>query len=922
MHTLEHSYYGLRDPDNYNPESNTSGNQSCPVSGESGAGKTVACGFIMKYLAKLSDWRLAELGKTKNPDEKDITSLVAGVSPFLEGFGNAKTTMNDNSSRFGKFTKILFNDGMIVGAEMDCYLLEKARLVDQGEHERNYHVFYGLIKGATAEEQAKYKFNKVEDYDMLMHGHTPVIEHETKADGSNTYDADRMNNPLAKDPDDTGFRAAFKNAQVDEAAQCIIWDAIAGMLKLSQLRFEACKNDKGEDASKVVNTDVAKEIETLWGIKDLAEKVVLFKLTCGSTIILKPMTPGGSNDNRNALLKAYYGHIFDWLFDGVANVVLKPEGSDEGFVGLLDIFGFEVFKKNSIEQLCINFANEKLQKLFNDHVFNTEKDTYKAQGISDDCIPPYVCLFCVVCVCVSLRIHRTTHTHTHTLTQLRYTYTDKTTHTHTHTHTHTRNRYKDNTPCCNLVERHAHGFMGVLPHINDKKPKETAEETAKEEEKYCADLIKQWGRKAGMNKKCKTKREKMASECFYAKKARGNKWFIIRHFAGDVKYFVEGWVTKNVDKLADQLTEMMQASTVPFVKEMFSGGDDKKKGGNTIAKQFLTSLSKLAKTLEATNPHYVKCVKPNDIHFRPVDGKAAFNAWKTYRQLKFAGVMEVCKIKLQGYSFRCEYGKFWNGRCVPNKYHVFAGLDENMDPQAGCEALCKLIMPGPVVSKIDGKARETWVLGKTWLFGKDYLSDTFTKWHQSKVVTIVQRIVRYYTFTPRLKRAIFASGLIVKRWKRKLKLRTIVLCQKFNLTGHHVYTLRNERGILLNLSLLLQSQKIDSGKCSTNMFLYTNDFSKSKQTFFHLLHHDVCSKFFSDLLNLHRSNGVQRCLTIEMYDTSPRLGQGEICIVVTPSFLYFHCSIFHQLQTTEFISCTVPSCKCTVRQVPVCSSAS
>ena len=80
--------------------------------------------------------------------------------------------------------------------------------------------------------------------------------------------------------------------------------------------------------------------------------------------------------------------------------------------------------------------------------------------------------------------------------------------------------------------------MGVLPHVNDKKPKDTAEETAKEEEKYCADLIKQWGRKAGMNKKCKTKREKLASECFYAKKARGNKWFIIRHFAGDVKYYV------------------------------------------------------------------------------------------------------------------------------------------------------------------------------------------------------------------------------------------------------------------------------------------------------------------------------------------------------------------------------------------------
>jgi len=314
--------------------------------------------------------------------------------------------------------------------------------------------------------------------------------------------------------------------------------------------------------------------------------------------------------------------------------------------------------------------------------------------------------------------------------------------------------------------------MGVLPHIDDVKPKKTPEETAKQDEKYCADLIKQWGRKAGVNKKCKSKKEKMASECFYAKKARGSKYFIIRHFAGDVKYYVEGWVTKNVDKLPEQLEEMMLASKVPFVKHVFTSGGGKK-GAKTISKQFLSSLAQLAKTLEATNPHYVKCVKPNDIHFRPVDGKASFNAWKTYRQLKFAGVMEVCKIKLQGYSFRCDYSKFWNKRCVPNKYHVFADLDASIDPQEGCEALCKLIMPPPQVSKIDGKERPTWVSGKSWLFGKDYLQDKFTKWHQSKVVTIVQKVVRYYTFQPTLQRAIYASGLIIKRWKRKLKLRLI-----------------------------------------------------------------------------------------------------------------------------------------------------
>ena len=113
------------------------------MSGESGAGKTVACGFIMKYLKKLSDWRKIEL-KEQQSDASgaDITALVAGVSPFLEAFGNAKTNMNDNSSRFGKFTKIWFSNGKIIGAEFEHYLLEKARLVDQGKGERNYHFLF------------------------------------------------------------------------------------------------------------------------------------------------------------------------------------------------------------------------------------------------------------------------------------------------------------------------------------------------------------------------------------------------------------------------------------------------------------------------------------------------------------------------------------------------------------------------------------------------------------------------------------------------------------------------------------------------------------------------------------------------------------------------------------------------------------
>lgn len=715
--TAHFAYWGLRDPDNFNALHAKSRNQSCPVSGESGAGKTVSCGFIMKYLAKLSDWRMAELGLKKDPSKPDTTALVAGVSPFLEGFGNAKTTMNNNSSRFGKFTKILFRDGMIKGAEMVRYLLEKGRLVEQGVHERNFHIFYGFVKGASAEERKRYKLKRVEDYKILMRGNTPTIETE-----SPTYDVDRMNNPLSDDPDDTGYRAALRAAGVGDDAQRVLWDCLVAMMMLGNVNFEVDSTRvQGMDSSKVSNKKVCDEVERLLGVDDLAEQLVIYRLITQTQTIDKPVSIIGANDNRNALIKALYGHIFQWLVVDVASGILKPEskGSEDGFIGLLDIFGFEVFKRNSMEQLCINFANEKLQKLFNDHIFQTERATYNSQGIPDDCIPPY----------------------------------------------------KDNTPCCHLVERSKDGFMGILPHLNDIRPAETIEENHRKDELYCRDLIKMWGREPGVNNKCKTKLEKNASKSFFARKNRGDKWFVVKHFAGDVKYWVDGWITKNQDKLPVQLDAIMKKSKMAFVRNLFRSGAKAK--GRTISKQFVTDLRRLATTLSHTNPHYVRCVKPNNIKFRPVDGKASFDAWKTHRQLKFAGVMEVCKIKLEGYPFRMEYEKFWNDRVKRHRYHVFAGVSGTLDAKSGCEAMCKIIMPPSHKSEVDGKERPTWMSGTTWLFGKDYLPDTFTKWLQAKVINIVHSCVRYYIFAPRLRRALYAQNVLGLAWRRKMKERQI-----------------------------------------------------------------------------------------------------------------------------------------------------
>jgi myosin heavy subunit len=404
--TAHFAYWGIRDPDQFNSQTAIEKgitNQSCPVSGESGAGKTVACGFIMKYLAKLSGWRMKELGEVAEEGAKDITKLIAGVSPFLEAFGNGKTTMNDNSSRFGKFTKIYIEDGKITGAGMEKYLLEKARLTSQGQHERNYHVFYGLLWGCTPEEKDKYKFEDTDarKFRMLVIGNTPMIEHEINKDGSYSYDLDRMNNDLHPDPDDTGYRAAFTAANVDKERQSKIWDCIAAIMKLGNVMFE--KDPDKKDGSRVISsikmdlrTDcfektppkvegsitvdgnaLCAEVDELLGTKALgcATQLIFYRMILSGKNLDCPQPVSGCNDNRNALQKTLYGNMFNWLFDSVANEVLAPEGgaSDTmAFCGLLDIFGFEVFKKIPSSS-CVLTLRTKSCSIFSTITFSVQK---------------------------------------------------------------------------------------------------------------------------------------------------------------------------------------------------------------------------------------------------------------------------------------------------------------------------------------------------------------------------------------------------------------------------------------------------------------------------------------------------------------------------------------------------------------------
>ena len=447
---------------------------------------------------------------------------------------------------------------------------------------------------------------------------TPTLEHR--------YDVDRMNAPLSSEPDDTGARAALTAAQVTTKRQHQLWKAVAAVINMSKIEY----SKKGAAGSEVKNKDYAKKVAGLLGLADQADKFCHF-LTIQRINIPpgehadKDCTPKVAGDNCNSLSKDIYDKCFTWLIEDVCNGVLLADGSKDAFVGLLDIFGFEVMPKNSIEQLCINFANEKLQWLFNEHVFDDERKTYLSEGLDDSVIPPH----------------------------------------------------NDTTPCCNLVvgmgtsKKAMLKIRGILPILDEKKTKKA---NHKEDAKFVQELCQLYGKKkkkpGELYKKAKTKQMKLASQYFYGNR-KYDHIFTIRHYAGDIEYNAFEFLHKNVDKLPNQLTEIMKTSKCNFLRKLYDpkfvdpddpddGDDDapkkkKRKKFDTLASNYIDQLKRLATTLKKTTPHYVRCVKPNDIKYRPVDGIAAFDDWKSYRQLLYAGVMEVVKIKKEGFPYRESY---------------------------------------------------------------------------------------------------------------------------------------------------------------------------------------------------------------------------------------------------------------------------
>ncbi|KDO26626.1 hypothetical protein SPRG_20562 [Saprolegnia parasitica CBS 223.65] len=331
--------------------------QSILVSGESGAGKTETVKIMMHHLASVSGG--GEKGST-------VIDQVLKSNPLLEAFGNAKTKRNDNSSRFGKFAQLQFDaSGYLIGARCETYLLEKSRVVGQTQGERNYHIFYQVFSLASELKKSLFLEGNVADYNFVKVGAGSRVD--------NT--------------DDSVFLQETKDAMdtigIDDREQHGIFEIVSAILNLGEVEF---RKETVEKCS-VLSLERVEAVAALLNTAASALQVTLCqrKMTAGGETYMIPLNVDQAADLRDAFAKGMYSHLFDWLVGRINRAICSTKNV-ASHIGLLDIFGFESFDHNGFEQLCINYANEKLQQKFNSDIFKTVQAEYVEEGIPLDLV--------------------------------------------------------------------------------------------------------------------------------------------------------------------------------------------------------------------------------------------------------------------------------------------------------------------------------------------------------------------------------------------------------------------------------------------------------------------------------------------------------------------------------------------------------
>jgi myosin-5 len=559
--------------------------QSILISGESGAGKTESTKIVMSYLTTLGGMGM----DNEKEGELSVMERVLQSNPVLEAFGNARTLRNDNSSRFGKFIELGFSRaGHLLGAKVETYLLEKVRIAFHATGERNYHIFYQLLRGATEEQKEKFGFSEGNTGGLEL----PMVFNLTKQGGAPQ---------LREYTDEASFEYTLKAMRAlgwsEELVENVM-SIIAGLLHLGQTTFGTKESDSGLDVADIADMDALERTCSLLGVDTekmeaaLTQRVVVAR----GEEIKTELTLERANDARDALCKTIYGALFLWVVDQVnQSIKWENDGDVRSSVGVLDIFGFECFAVNSFEQLCINYTNEALQQQFNKFIFKLEQAEYEAEQIEWAFIS-----------------------------------------------------FPDNQDCLDTIQQKK---TGVLAMLDDecRLPRGTDRNFAKR-------LFDQW--LPEKNQVVSSNTRLHASKMQQAKAI-----FCIRHFAGLVEYQAEtNFMEKNKDEVPLTAKNLLETAPSQLVKDVFevqkretADAADKQGGkSKTVGQQFKEQLITLIANVEKTDPHYIRCLKPNDAA-KP----KMLTRKRLTEQLRYGGVLEAVRVARAGYPVRLTHTSFF-----------------------------------------------------------------------------------------------------------------------------------------------------------------------------------------------------------------------------------------------------------------------
>ncbi|KAJ1950734.1 Myosin type-2 heavy chain 1 [Linderina macrospora] len=616
-------------------------NQTIIVYGESGSGKTTSAKYIMRYFAQ------AHHADTNSQQMSTVENQILATNPVFESFGNAKTTRNDNSSRFGKFLDIKFERRrqQIVGGRIRTFLLERSRVAYQPPTERNYHIFYQLLAGADSElrEQLSLdgKYGSWEAFHYTCQGGSGYGTIAGVDDGADFTETD----------------ASLEMVGIDAQQRRDIWRTLSGILHLGNVGFAG-----SETIGSYVDSNSEEQFAIaarLLGVEEskLRQWLTKRQIVTRHDHILAKVNKTQALVIRDSIAKFIYARLFDWIL-GPINASLMPAHVDESltsFVGVLDIYGFEHFEHNSFEQFCINYANEKLQQGFNHHVFKLEQEEYKREQLTN------------------------------------WTFIG----------------FQDNQPCIDLIEGKP---IGILALLDEECRLEQGSDRTFTEKLFRQFAPPDGPQPRRIGAKQPASQEQPEFAAYFRKPRFSNTAFTIRHYAHEVTYEGDGFLEKNRDTVPDEILDVLCSSSFAFVSTLAStstakepgsaatsprmstststvnlnglasgrdspitrasspafspkpgprsmpgsrlgggggGGGMQRRQAPTLAGVFKKSLAGLMATLSETEMHYIRCIKPNE-------AKAAwqFQAPMVLSQLRSCGVIETIRISKAGYPSR------------------------------------------------------------------------------------------------------------------------------------------------------------------------------------------------------------------------------------------------------------------------------